>query len=222
MKMKVLKYIRNHDKLMEFLSLIYCFFMFNTIKGRKGVDVSYKGAFVKSLKVLNYGKNNEVYVGEGSRIYNGTLKIYGNNNTIYISNDCELNELDIWISDGGHISIGNNTYITGKTHIACTEGKKVNIGARCLFSSDITIRTGDSHSILDISGKRINMADDVSIGNHVWIGNKVVMLKGTAIGDDSVVGTCSLVTKRFDSNCIVGGNPAQVIRRNILWTHEII
>ena len=96
-------------------------------------------------------------------------------------------------------------------HIACIEGKKVHIGERCLFSDSITFRTGDSHSILDNSGKRINKAKDITIGDRVWIGQQVTVLKGTPVGANSIVGTGSLLTgKMYDSNSIIAGVPAKV------------
>lgn len=139
-----------------------------------------------------------------------------------IDRDCMLKELDLWVSDGGNTEIGHNTYITGKTHIACIEGKKVTIGERCLFSNDITFRTGDSHSILDMSGERVNLAADLTIGDHVWIGQQVVVLKGADVGTDSIVGTRALVTgKAFKGNTVIGGSPAKVIRSGVTWHHEL-
>ena len=133
-----------------------------------------------------------------------------------------LKELDLWVSDGGYTKIGHNTYITGKTHIACIEGKKVTIGERCLFSNDITFRTGDSHSILTLSGERVNQAEDITIGDHVWIGQQVVVLKGANIASESIVGTRALVTsKTFESNVVIGGSPAKVIKTGVMWHHEL-
>lgn len=74
------------------------------------------------------------------------------------------------MSDGGLVEVGRNTYFTGKINIACIEGKKIQIGEGCLFSNDITMRTSDSYSILNIENERINSATDIKIDNHVWVG----------------------------------------------------
>jgi len=52
----------------------------------------------------------------------------------------------------------------------------------------------------------------VVIGNDVWIGNRTMILKGAKIGDNSVIGTMSLVTGEIPANCIAAGVPTKVIR----------
>lgn len=222
MMLKIQRYIRDHERVMYFLSSIYRFFMLNRIKEHKGLKIIGRGYFLKKTTIANYGKNNVVEIGKGCRISNCKIQLFENGNTVKIDHDCMLRNLDIWISDGGFVIIGHNTYITGKTHIACIEGKKVTIGERCLFSNDITFRTGDSHSILDMSGKRVNPAEDITIGDHVWIGQQVVILKGANVGSNSIVGTRALLTgKTFEGNTVIGGSPAKVIKSDVTWHHEL-
>lgn len=52
----------------------------------------------------------------------------------------------------------------------------------------------------------------VTIGNNVWLGSRVMILKGVSIGDNSVIGASSVVTKPIPANCIAAGNPAKIIR----------
>nr|WP_268998954.1 DapH/DapD/GlmU-related protein [Leptospira interrogans] len=54
--------------------------------------------------------------------------------------------------------------------------------------------------------------DDVVIGNNVWLGSQVIVLKGVKIGDNSVIGAGSVVTKSIPENCLAAGNPAKPIR----------
>lgn len=54
---------------------------------------------------------------------------------------------------------------------------------------------------------------DTVIGNDVWIGNSATVLQGIKVGDGAIIGACSLVTKDVPPYAIVGGNPAQVIRK---------
>ena len=71
------------------------------------------------------------------------------------------------------------------------------------------------------SGFRINRAADVEIGNHVWIGYRVLINKGSVIPDDTVVGTGAIVTKSFDEpNTVLAGVPAKVVKRNVNWCKE--
>lgn len=123
----------------------------------------------------------------------------------------------------GAIEIGNHTHITGSTHIACIEGKTVSIGEKCLFAQDITLRIGDSHSILNEQGLRTNPSDDIEIKSHVWVGHKVTILKGSVIGEDCVIGTSSVVTgKVYQKGSMLVGIPAKVIKEKISWCPETI
>ena len=216
--MDIKRYVRDHEGLMKFLALIYRAIGFNSIKGKANMKILWGGVFAQRTHIKNNGKNNCLILEEGCRIYDSQIQFFGENNTVKIEHDCVLRNVDIWISDGGIIEVGHNTHFSGKTHIACIEGKKVHIGERCLLSDTITFRTGDSHSILDSDGKRINKAKDITIGDHVWIGQQVIVLKGSTVGADSIVGTGSLLTgKTYDSNSIIVGIPAKIVKQHVSW-----
>lgn len=216
--MDIKRYVRDHEGLMKVLALIYRIVGFNSIKGKSDMKILWGEAFVRRTHIKNNGKNNCLILEEGCRIYDSQIQFFGENNTVKIQHDCVLKNVDIWISDGGIIEVGHNTHFSGKTHIACIEGKKVHIGERCLFSDTITFRTGDSHSILDSDGKRINKAKDITIGDHVWIGQQVIVLKGATVGADSIVGTGALLTgKTYDSNSIIAGAPAKIVKQHVSW-----
>ncbi len=109
----------------------------------------------------------------------------------------------------------------GDINIACLEGTSINIGTDCLFSAGIEIRTSDSHSILNMVGKRLNCAKSIVIGNHVWCGQGVFILKGAHIEENTVIGACSVVNKEFiEGNCVVAGNPAKIVKQNVTWQME--
>lgn len=220
---KIERFIRDHESLMRIVSLIYRLFMRNRVRGRKYLTLSNGGTFLRGCKILNYGKNNLVEIGAGCRMRGCTIRIYGDGNSIKISKDCKFNNLDIWCSDGSNLLIGHNTHITGQTHIAVIEGTTVTVGERCLFASDITLRTGDSHSILDLDGKRINASQDIVIGKHVWIGEKVIVLKGAAIGAETIVGAGAIVTgKEYGKNVVLAGTPAREVKKDVTWWHELL
>lgn len=172
------------------------------------------------------GTNNVVEIEPGlTRLTCCKVTILGSNCHIKIGSKSNLNYCELYIEDdNGKINIGKHVTTTGKTEIAVIEGKTVSIGEDCLFSSDITFRVGDSHSILEKNtGKRINPSKDITIGSHVWIGHSVKVLKGAVVGCNSIIGTGSIVTgKQFPSNSIITGIPAKVVKKGIDWCSERI
>ena len=220
---KILRFIRDHETIMSMIALVYNFLELNKYKGKRNLKFERGGVFMRHNSILNFGKNNTLKFGRGCRIYNSRIQFFGDNNSVMVDNDTVFKDVDIWISDGSIIEIGHNTHFTGDIHIACIEGKKIHIGERCLFSNQITLRTGDSHSILNKSGIRTNHAKDIWIGDHVWIGQQVMVLKGAKIGDEAVVGTRALVTgKNFKPNVVLAGAPAKIIKEDITWDHRLL
>jgi acetyltransferase-like isoleucine patch superfamily enzyme len=209
--------------------------------------IQYRSLFgIVSKKI--YGKRNKLSFSKGAMLFNASIQILGNDNTIIISDGCELDRISVFIRGNGnrielsekvrahrHTSLwiedDNNLIFVGEdsdlgdAHIAVTEnGKSITVGSDCLFAKGIEIRTGDSHSIVDAkSGNRINYAENVVIGNHVWIGSCASVLKGAIIPNNSVVATRSVVTKTFiEENILLAGIPAKIVKQNINWLGERI
>lgn len=203
------------------LSVIYRITHRNKIRVASGNIVTYKGVFLSHCCINVLGSNNKLFIEPGlTRLYNCNITIAASNCTIMIGADSNLHEANLYIEDNdGTIILGKHVTISGRTSIDVIEGAEVRLGDDCLFSANIQIRVGDSHSIVDATtNKRINPSKDVTIGNHVWIGNSVDILKGSVVGDNSIIGTRSVVTgKYFPANCIIGGFPAKVLKDNVTW-----
>ncbi len=110
------------------------------------------------------------------------------------------------------VEIGENTFIGHETII--TGGlANIKIGSNCDISDRVSIVCG-SHEI-DVEGLRSagkGIGKDITIGNGVWIGYGALILPGVNIGDKAIVAAGSVVNKNVDSESIVGGNPAKLIR----------
>lgn len=184
-----------------------------------------------------YYCRNRIIVEKGNRIIkhpdlllkNSKIRIVGNNNTLLIGDNCKLSGLHILISgNDNYISIGNGMTINASksqpTVInAIGERKKISFGENCLLSNNIEIHTSDYHGIYNLSdGSRANPDADILIGNNVWIGLGVTILKGSEIGNDCVVGAKSLVVGKFnEDNVMIVGNPAHIVgNKKICWTKE--
>jgi acetyltransferase-like isoleucine patch superfamily enzyme len=192
--------------------------------GKNNVIIGFNKSIVHKIKIKIHGNNNMINLSSMSHLENCTIIINGNDNILFFGEKVYAVDSEfVFEDDLNELSIGDFTTIHGHIHIAIIEGKRVIIGNDCMLSSDITMRTGDSHSIINSDEKRINHSKDIIIGEHVWIGNKAILLKGTTIGFNSVVGSGAVVTKSFkQNNIIIAGNPANMIKTDINWVREKI
>ena len=114
------------------------------------------------------------------------------------------------------IVLGDRVFVGHRCSFSAAAG--VTVGADTLIASGTSIRDNDGHP-LDPEARRnrrpIACADAVPvvIGENVWIGSGCLVLKGVTIGDNSVIGACSVVTSDIPANCIAVGAPARVLRR---------
>lgn len=111
------------------------------------------------------------------------------------------------------IVLGNKTRMSGTT--ICSS-ELVQIGDNCVIGADVIIADTDFHSLdpdtrkSEKDGQMANTSP-IIIGNDVFIGGKSIILKGVNLGDNVIVGAGSIVTKSFEKNSIIGGNPARLI-----------
>lgn len=109
------------------------------------------------------------------------------------------------------IKIGNNCCFSNSISVVCC--RSIEIGDHFLCGDRVMIVDSDFHGIApDRNCQESNYAP-VKIGNNVWLGSEVTVLKGVTIGDNAVIGAKSLVTKDIPPNCVAAGIPAKVIRK---------
>ena len=170
------------------------------------------------------GNGNTIILETGSLLLNSCIRIYGNNNLIHLRNDAYISGAEVWVEDDGcEIIIGERTFVGHHSHLACTEsGSKLIVGCDCMISSNVQIRTGDSHSILDMEGNRINPAQSVKIGNHCWIGEGAKILKGVDLSGDNIVATGAIISKSFGKNLLIAGVPGKIVKENVTWDKDRI
>jgi len=194
------------------------------IQGKRNQIISRGGVWRKRCVINITGNHNIIKLEKGVRLEHVTINIYGNHNRIYLSERVLMKDGEFYIEDDGNsIVIGKDTALCGKVQLSCIEGTGIKIGNDCLFSSEIIFRTGDSHSVVDMEGNRLNQSKDIILEDHVWVGSRVTVLKGVKISANSVIAAGSVVTRKFENiNVAIGGNPAKIIKREINWTRERI
>lgn len=113
--------------------------------------------------------------------------------------------------ENARLEIGNGSAIGDRTEIHV--GESVKIGANTLITWNCCIMDRDYHRI----NSEKEVVKPVQIGNNVWIGCNSLIMKGVTIGDGAVVAAGSVVTKNVEPNTLVAGNPARVIKTDIVW-----
>jgi acetyltransferase-like isoleucine patch superfamily enzyme len=125
----------------------------------------------------------------------------------------------IFVAQKGKMKIGKNLIVTASAEIACLN--RINIGEDVLLSWDILLMDSDSHIIRNKDNQIINPDKDILICNNVWVGARSIILKGTYLPENSVVGAGTITNKRFiKSNIIIVGNRTRIVKHNILWSHK--
>lgn len=117
------------------------------------------------------------------------------------------------LRSGAQLTIGSETGLSG---VVICAAKSVVIGRQCLFGADVMISDTDFHS-LDPQGRRYRSESDtdawpVEIHDNVFIGARSVILKGVTIGEGSVIGAGSIVSRDIPPFTIAAGSPARLLR----------
>ncbi len=109
------------------------------------------------------------------------------------------------------IIIGARTRTSNNICLICCS--KITVGENCKIGDQVAIYDSDFHEI-NPENRSTNqgVVSPVTIGNNVWLGSRVIVLKGVTIGDHSVVAAGAVVTKSIPPRSLAGGVPARVIR----------
>lgn len=112
-----------------------------------------------------------------------------------------------------NVSIGNNARFTGKINFG-SEPFLISIGDHVTLAHNVTFHTHDGGVwVFREKYPNINVYGKITIGNNVFIGSNVIILPNVNIGNNVVIGAGSIVTKSVESNSVVAGNPAKIIKR---------
>lgn len=139
-----------------------------------------------------------------SRPVDGTKLILGDNVKLWPGTGFFMD------SPHASIKIGDGTFIGRRSEIVCMDS--VTIGKNCAISWDVLIMDSDMHNLHGTTKTK-----PVVIGNNVWIGTRVTILKGVHVGDGAIIAAGAMVTRDVPPRSVVVGNPAKVIRDNVSW-----
>lgn len=190
------------------------------VKGDDSNSIYLKGDVLPvgiELIFTEKAKNCTVFIEDGIKAKANKISLKNNNNFLYLGRNSTLNNIgavilgrDDFIIVGEGISItAQNTWSTG-----FNTGKNNNgliIGDHCLIASEIIIRPGDGHLVIDVeTNKQLNISHKpVVIEPYCWIAQRASILKNVRIGACSIVSLGAVVTKSCDRFSVLSGVPAK-------------
>ena len=177
------------------------------------------------ISAWRFSRKPGIEIGDGTIVWvNSCTSTNYSGGGIKIGNNCRIGirqrqywagyvgptRLILWGRDSS-ITIGDGCCLNGVNICA---RKSVSIGNDCIFAGGIQILDSDTHKVVTPDRKTdLDTPAPVVLGNNVWVGLNVIILKGTTIGDNSVVGAGAVVKGSFPSNCVIAGNPAKIVKR---------
>lgn len=134
----------------------------------------------------------------------------GNHPHLISASDNKI-RLTTWPSKGkeARIDIGDYCLISPGNRISAEES--ISIGNNVMLAANCYISDSDWHGIYNRT-RPFRCTKPVVLENNVWLGERVIVCKGVTIGENSVIGAGSVVTKDIPANSIAAGNPAKVIK----------
>ncbi len=160
--------------------------------------------FYRQSKIVNMSnKKDNILIGGGTHI-RGELLVYPYRGKIQIGDDCYVGEgTRIWSEK--RISIGDRVLIAHNVDIHDSNDHPVEKKAR--HNHFLSIIKNGFPKNFDLNGQEICIKDDV------WIGFGACIMKGVTIGKGAVIAAHAVVTRDVPPSVIVGGNPAQIIKK---------
>lgn len=178
-------------------------------KCKRGFCTFLGGAKIGLLR-FGFGDRDHNHDQKSSISINGKLILDGNGVHAFGPGTC------LRIGKNGVLKIGNNFTCSVNNRIYCSTC--ITIGEDNMWSFDNVVMDTDSHIIFTCNGERANPNKGVVFGNHVWLGCRNIVLKGSIIPNGCVVASGSKLSKAYtEENCIITSN-SKIIKQNIQWS----
>lgn len=111
---------------------------------------------------------------------------------------------------GKHVHFGKNVY--ANFNLTLVDDTHIYVGDYTMLGPNVTLATAGHPILPELREKAYQYNAPVKIGKNCWLGAGVIVLPGITIGDNTVIGAGSVVTKDVPSNVVAVGNPCRVLR----------
>lgn len=164
------------------------------------------------LMLMQRELGDRLALGEGTRVERGVIWRIGHEGRVRLGEETIIRtgaELKV----DGKLTIGKRVLIGAWTTLSVFD--EVVIGDDCLLAERVSIRDHDhrfEHPGVPVADQGYRVST-IRLGNNVWLGAGVTLLKGVSLGDGCVVGANAVVTRSFPAGCVLAGVPARVIQQ---------
>lgn len=205
-----------------------CLYNFHPIYKLNNFVGSYKDIYnneITSKKCVTIelrGVASSINIGASSDMAFMSMVVFSQTDiTIGQGLELEKEGMNSLFYDGASVVIGDNVKMCSRVHIRNSFFNSLIIGDETIVCEDAVFMNGDGHAILDLhTGKNINYdlnnsraeKHRIVVGNNVYIGIGAFILSGTVLGNGCTVRDRAFVNKKFENDCIIGGQPAGIIR----------
>lgn len=189
-----------------------------------------KNVHIQNCKIKLYG-NSELYLDDSVYLEGCTITI--KDSVVKLGKHVEALNVTVNAVNKSLLDLGAGSVLTGEFDLRnngtirakrlwCTWPPLIAVNDGLIEfgdsgTADSIIYNSDYHPVYDMEGNHINPNEDVIIGDNVWIGRKVFLLKGTRIGDGSIISSGTVTSKDIPAHSIVAGAPGRVVKRDIVW-----
>ena len=111
---------------------------------------------------------------------------------------------------GAHCHFGD--YVYANFNVTCVDDTHIYVGENTMLGPNVVLATAGHPILPELREKGYQYNMPIHIGKNCWLGAGVIVLPGVTIGDHSVIGAGSIVTRDIPANVVAVGNPCRVLR----------
>jgi acetyltransferase-like isoleucine patch superfamily enzyme len=190
--------------------------------GDNVIDIAEQTIARGSGRITLSGNGNRIVIGRSEFVIGASIQLV-DGASVEIGANLNARNLFIHAREGAVMTIGDAVSFNGNVRLMMHEAGQMSVGRGSLFGDFTDITNSDMHSIIDVaSGKRVNPARDVIIGERVWVGQRCMLLKGCRIGDGSIIGAGSIASSEVPAGCLAAGNPVRLLKTGVTWDFKLL